>query len=91
MATHTGEMITDPTYEMYAGDTFDSCTFTGTARKCNFSQAVFTSCTFSPGFKFEDCNLQGADGIESVERVRGSYMTPAEYAEMELEMARMSL
>lgn len=53
----------DLLWKMYAQTDFNGCTFYGTAKNCNFSEATFVGCTFDPAFAMIDCNIGGAEGL----------------------------
>ena len=75
--------------KMHLGDVFKSCTFSGTAKDCNFAEAKFEkTCSFRPGFKFEHCNLILTDGIEDVPRINCTYMGEEERRQ-QLEVAQV--
>lgn len=82
MATFNGETYENMHSEMHAEDTFEGCTFNGSATRCNFYKATFDEdCVFGAGFKFKNSNLQQAAGVEAVEKVECLYITDAEWAE----------
>lgn len=89
MTTYNGETFDDMHSEMHAEDTFEDCTFTGSATRCNFYKATFDQdCTFDQGFQFKNSNLQQAAGVEAVEKVECLYITDAEWAEF-VQLQRM--
>jgi len=80
MATHTGESFADIEGMNFEGDTFDGCSFSGTARYCNLAIATFEGCTFAEGFSFQSCLMVGTSGVESVPKVGCNYLTLDEFA-----------
>ncbi len=82
MATYNGQTYDNMHSEMHAEDVFESCTFNGSASRCNFYKAQFDgNCVFGEGFEFRNCNLQQAEGVEGVEKVECLYITDAEWQE----------
>lgn len=81
MTTYTSQTFTNLFYAMHHSDVFESCTFQVSARKCNFALATFTDCTFTPGFKFVDCNCAGVTGLNAGLIEGGAYSTKEQYDE----------
>lgn len=82
MTTYIGQTFNNMHSEMHAEDTFEDCTFNGSAKRCNFYKATFDQdCTFGQGFQFKNSNLQQAVGVDPVEKVECLYITEAEWAE----------
>jgi hypothetical protein len=65
MADHNGETFNtaDLAWKMFAGDTFTTCVFHGSARSSNFQGAAFTDCTFDEDFAFDGCQLTDVTGL----------------------------
>jgi hypothetical protein len=71
---------------MHYRDAFDSCSFVGYAKNCNFAKATFVNCTFSQGFKFIDCNMSSTTGLTEDLVQGGCYSTKAQYDETRAQM-----